>query len=50
MDENNMVDLEIELEDNELQALMKIANDQNITFNQLVNNILAEAIEKNKRS
>lgn len=38
-----MENIEIELTDEEFLGLARLAHEQDVTFNQLVNNILAEA-------
>lgn len=40
-----METVELELDDNELFQLMKIAHDQDITLNQLINNILQSVVD-----
>ena len=46
MTEDNRVDVEIELTDEEWYTLMKIAHEQDITLNQLVERVLAGEIER----
>jgi predicted DNA-binding ribbon-helix-helix protein len=41
-----MEEIEIELSDKDFLVLAKLAHEKDITFNQLVNNILKEAMEK----
>jgi predicted DNA-binding ribbon-helix-helix protein len=41
-----MEEIEIELSDKDFLVLAKLAHEKDITFNQLVNNILREAMEK----
>lgn len=42
----NMVTIQVDMTDDEWYTLMKIAHDQDITLNQLVNNILEEELLK----
>jgi predicted DNA-binding ribbon-helix-helix protein len=46
MTENNRVDIEIELADAEWFTLMKIAHEQDITLNQLVERVLTAEIDR----
>ena len=48
MTKDNRVSIEVDLTDDEWYSLMKIAHEQDITLNQLVENILREFIEKEK--
>ena len=43
---DNRVDIDIELADEEWFALMKIAHEQDITLNQLVERVLAAEIDR----
>ena len=43
---DNRVDVEIELADEEWYTLMKIAHEQDITLNQLVEQVLTEEIAR----
>ena len=43
---DNRVDIEIELTDEEWFTLMKIAHEQDITLNQLVERVLAAEIDR----
>jgi len=43
---DNRADLPIHLTDREWYTLMKLAHDQDITLNQLVNQILTEEIDR----
>ena len=45
-DSDNRVDVEIELTDEEWYTLMKIAHEQDITLNQLVEQVLAAEIQR----
>ena len=45
-DSDNRVDVEIELRDEEWFTLMKMAHDQDITLNQLVEQVLAAEINR----
>lgn len=49
MTKDNRVSIEVDLTDDEWYSLMKIAHEQDITLNQLVENILREAIERIKK-
>jgi hypothetical protein len=46
MTENDMVDVELELPDDLLFELMKLAHEKDITLNQLVNDIIREELSK----
>lgn len=48
MTNDNRVSIEIDLEQELLYKLMLLAHEQDITLNQLVENILREYIEKEK--
>ena len=45
-DSDNRVDVEIELTDEEWYTLMKIAHEQDITLNQLVERVLTAEIDR----
>ena len=49
VDFDRRVQVPLELEDNEIFRLMKMAHEQDITLNQLVENILKELIKENSR-
>jgi len=48
MTTDNRVSIEVDLTDEEWYALMKLAHEQDITLNQLVENILKTFIEKER--
>ena len=48
MTNDNRVSIEVDLTDEEWYTLMKLAHEQDITLNQLVENILREYIEKER--
>ena len=48
MTKDNRVSIEVDLTDDEWYTLMKLAHEQDITLNQLVENILKTFIEKER--
>jgi hypothetical protein len=45
-----METIELDLDDNELFRLMRLAHEQDITLNQLINNVLQSVVDMHKES